>query len=323
MWAGLSRSIKRTQFHRKYGMSKLRLLPGEKEEVTLRPHPLSWLGHYLVALVPAFIAIALVWVVNTDWWKSGEEGKWYQFWTFLYGNAPAMYVLMFVLLAVMGAILAVAMIRWRLFFAYLSQGIIATVITAVWFEDSVYAALPFWLGLSAVPFLGFAEIQRISHSYILTNLRILFRGGTFVSMERQIRYEAITDLDGKQSIFGRIFGYGTLIPITQSGFGLGNDTSQANVMVGGGAAKGGVVGGIGVQAGGGKEVAVARARTHDQLTGVRPYGDVKFLVETFVQRSASAPYLQQQVDLQEKMVAALSKFQPNEVPVFEGEALHD
>ncbi|MGB1697027.1 MAG: PH domain-containing protein [Thermoplasmatota archaeon] len=306
-------------------MTKLRLLPGEQEEVRLKPHPLSWLGPYLIALVPAIIGLGLYLIMQSNWWQGASQGEWYQFWTFLYGNAPAAYTLMFVMLGIMGAAIAVAAIRWRVFFGYLLAGILATVITAVWFKGDEADALPFWLALTSIPALGWMEIQRVSHSYILTNLRILFRGGTMVSMERQIRYESITDIDGKQSILGRIFGYGTLIPITQSGFGLGNDTSQANIMVGGGGSKGGVFGGIGVQAGGGKEVAVARARSHDQLTGVRPYHDVKFLVETFVQRSASAPYLQQQVDLQQKMVDALSRFQPagHELPVFEGDPVQD
>lgn len=298
-------------------MTKLRLLPGEQEEVRLRPHPFSWLRNYLIALIPALVGICLFFIMHSQWWEDGENGKWYQFWTFLYGNAPAAYVLMFLLLGGLGAIIAVAGIRWKTFFAYLLTGIIATVVTAVWFKGDEADALPFWLALTSVPYLGSMEIQRVSHDFILTNLRILFRGGTLVSNERQIRYESITDLDGKQSILGRIFGYGTLIPITQSGFGLGADTSEANIMVGGGASKGGVVGGIGVSAGGGKEVSVARARTHDQLTGVRPYGDVKFLIETFVQRSSSHPYLQQQVDLQQQMVDALERFQPQaDVPTF-------
>jgi hypothetical protein len=301
-------------------MSQLRLLPGETEELRLRPHPLSWLGSYLVAGVPAIVALALFGMMKADWWTKNDGPAW-QFWRYLYGNDPSAYIMVFVSLAVIGAVVAVASIKWRVFFMYSLAAIFATVVTAVWFNDIVSNALPFWLLLTSVPALGWAEVQRVSHSYVLTNLRIMFRGGTMVTMERQIRYEAISDLDGKQSVFGRIFGYGTIIPITQSGFGLGNDTSQANIMVGGGAAKGGVAGGIGVQAGGGKEVAVARARTHDQLTGVRPYGDVKFLIETFVQRSATAPYLQKQVDLQEKMVEALGRFQQQEVPIFQGDQL--
>lgn len=292
-------------------MSKLRLLPGEQEEVRLRPHPLSWLGKYFIALVPAFWGILLGLLFTTDSWQAAETGKWYQIWTFLYGNAGAGYVYSIAGLALFGAVFAVTGIRWRIFFGYLAVGLLAMIgslaISNGWLDDpgQYVLALPLMLGVLSLPALLGTEMNRRSHRYILTNLRIIFRGGFFVQKERQLRYESITDLDGTQGILGRIFNYGTLIPVTQSGFGLGADTSEAHIGVGVGGSKMGVGAGIGIAAGGGKEVQVGRARTHDSLTGVRPYRDVKYLLETLVQNSTSTPYLQQQVDLQSQMLAAM------------------
>lgn len=321
-------------------MSKLRVLPGEHEELRLRPHALSFLGRYLVAALPALWGLALWGIYRSQWWTGSEPGRWYQFWTFLYGNAPSGYILALFGLAALGALIAVVGIRWRVFFLYLAAGIGAVTATAVFTETHGWhyaTGLPALLWLTAVPAVMWVEMDRRSHRYILTNLRIVFRGGVLVSHERQLRYESITDLDGQQSILGQVLGYGTLIPVTQSGFGLGADTSQALIGMGlggklGGKAPGGEASagaGIGVAAGGGKEVQVGRARSFHQLTGVRPYKDVKYLLETLVQNATATPYLRQQVDLQQRMVDALERFgrldapatgPPTErPPLFEGE----
>lgn len=321
-------------------MSKLRVLPGEHEELRLRPHPLSFTPRYLVAALPGLWGLALWFLYRSDWWVGAQGGKWYEFWTFLYGNAPSGYVLALFGLATLGAIVAVVGIRWRVFFLYLAAGLLAAGITIGF--DQAYgwdytSGLPALLWLSAAPAVLWVELDRRSHRYILTNLRVIFRGGVLVTHERQLRFESITDLDGQQGLLGQMLGYGTLIPVTQSGFGLGADTSQALVGMGlggkmGAKAPGGETGagaGIGVAAGGGKEVQVGRARSFHQLTGVRPYKDVKYLLETLIQNATATPYLRQQVALQEKMVDALSRLEgtgapatgPGEPPLFEDEQL--
>lgn len=311
-------------------MRKVRLLPGEKQELRLRPHPLSFLGKYLVAAWPAIWGLVVFLVVRTDWWKGAESGKWYQVWTFLYGNAPSAYVLLLLGLAVAGAVVAVSAIKWKVFFAYVGAGILAIVLGALWKSAPYTWDAPAILWVASFPAVWGVEQYRRSHDYVLTNLRILFRGGFLVQRERQLRYESITDLDGSQGPLGSLFGYGTLIPVTQSGFGLGADTSQAMVGMGvGGQGKAGpgmgVGAGIGVAAGGGKEVQVGRARSYHQLTGVRPYGDVKYLLETLIQNATATPYLRQQVELQQQMVEALGRMGQAPMstsgvpPVFEGD----
>lgn len=287
----------------------VRLLPGERLEAQLSPHALAWLGRYLLAGFPAILAIALALMFRTAWWNGAEAGKWYQVWTFLYGNAAAAYIYMFAALAVVGAVVAVAAIRWRTFFLYIAIGGLATAAT-IMLEARAEAGLPVALAVFSAPLLWWAEMDRRSHRYILTNLRILFQGGVVVRKERQLKYEAITDLDGSQGLLGRILDYGTLIPVTQSGFGLGSDTSQAGVAIGGGAQRGGVMGGGAVFAGGGKEVQTGRARTFHQLTGVRPYEETKYLLERLVQEATTTPYLREQVELQRQMVAHMARMQP-------------
>ncbi len=282
----------------------VRLLPGERLETELRPHPVAWLGRYFVAGFPALLGLGLAMLFTTAWWQDAEAGKWYQVWTFLYGNTAAAYVYMFVALILVGAIIAVAGIRWRTFFLYLAIGI-GTAVLTYFLPATPEQGIPLGLVMLTLPSLMWCEMDRRSHKYTLTNLRILFSGGTLVKRERQLKYEAITDLDGSQSILARMLDFGTLIPVTQSGFGLGSDSSEAGFMVGGGAAKGGVAGGVGISAGGGKEVQTARAKSFHQLTGVKPYGETKYLLERLVQEATSTPYLREQVELQREMLGAL------------------
>ena len=299
-------------------MPDVRLLPGEKLEAKLRPHPVSFLGHYFVAAWFALWAAALAWLFRTAWWRSADDGKWFQFWTFLYGNTAAAYVYMVAGMALVGVVFAVARIRWRIFFAYVAVGG-ATIALTVWLGDNdTRTAMPLLLGVWSVPAVLGVEMHRRSHEYHLTNLRILFRGGIVVTKERQLKFEAITDLDGTQGPLARLLDYGTLIPVTQSGFGLGADISQAMMGVGLGASKGGVAGGLAVGAGGGKEVQTGRARSFHQLTGIKPYRDTKYLLERLVQEATATPYLRQQVELQRQMVQSLSRL-GGEPPLVEGQ----
>ncbi len=282
----------------------VRLLPGERLETELRPHPVAWTGRYLVAAYPAILGLILAAVFTTSWWTNASTGKWYEIWSFLYGNTAAAYVYMFVGLILVGAIVAVAGIRWRTFFLYLAIGI-GTAVLTYFLPVAPEQGIPLGLVILTTPNMLWSEIDRRSHRYTLTNLRILFSGGTIVKRERQLKYESITDLDGTQGILSRMFDVGTLIPVTQSGFGLGADTSQASMSVGGGAARGGAFGGGAITAGGGKEVQTARAKTFHQLTGIRPYGETKYLLERLIQEATSTPYLREQVELQKEMLGAL------------------
>ncbi|HEB37659.1 MAG TPA: PH domain-containing protein, partial [Thermoplasmatales archaeon] len=137
-----------------------------------------------------------------------------------------------------------------------------------------------------------------SHRYIITNLRIIFKGGIIKKRERTLRYDKITDVDGEQGILGQIFGFGTIIPITQSGFGLGSDQTFA---AGGVEAQSKKIGIFGF-AGGSKEVKTPRTRSYYELHGVYPYREIRKLVEEFIQGNVITPYQKEQVELQREQV---------------------
>jgi hypothetical protein len=124
----------------------------------------------------------------------------------------------------------------------------------------------------------------------------VFKGGIIVKEERTLRYDKITDINAKQGVLGQIFGFGTIIPISQSGFGLGADSSFAAGGVALGEKKGKLLGLFG----GGKEVQTPRTRSYYELHGVFPYKEVKNIVENLVQGSVITPYQKEQVKFQEE-----------------------
>ncbi|PNX48469.1 MAG: hypothetical protein BV456_09770 [Thermoplasmata archaeon M8B2D] len=142
------------------------------------------------------------------------------------------------------------------------------------------------------------ELYRRSHKYIISNQRITFKGGIITKEERTLRYDKISDINAKQGIIGQIFGFGTIIPISQSGFGLGADKTFAAGGVQLGEKKAKLFG----FAGGEKELQTPRARSYYELHGVYPYKEVKKLVEELVQGSVITQYQQEQVSFQKEQV---------------------
>jgi len=204
-----------------------------------------------------------------------------------------------IVLLIVGIIASLLTIRWRIFFLYL--GVVAGGVGLIFWQN--------WQGLSGVvlPYytviasiIGFliVELYRRSHKYIISNLRITFKGGILTKRVRTLRYDKITDIDAKQGIVGQIFGFGTITPISQSGFGLGSDKSFAAGGVGVGGKKAKVLGIFG----GGEEVQTPRARSYYELHGVHPYKEIRKLVENMVQGNVITPYQQEQVAFQKQQV---------------------
>jgi uncharacterized membrane protein YdbT with pleckstrin-like domain len=65
-----------------------------------------------------------------------------------------------------------------------------------------------------------AQIYRNANTYLLTHDRIIIRRSLLSSIRREIPYSKISDVTIEQTLLGRIFGYGDVIPISISGFGI-------------------------------------------------------------------------------------------------------
>ncbi|GAG47564.1 unnamed protein product, partial [marine sediment metagenome] len=189
--------------------------------------------------------------------------------------------------------------RWSIFFLYL--GVFASgagLIFWLGLQESIWIFIPMYtIFFSIIGFL-MVELYRRSHKYIISNQRIVFKGGILTKEERTLRYDKISDINAKQGIIGQIFSFGTIIPISQSGFGLGADQSFAAGGVQLGVKKTKAFGLFG----GGKEVQTPRARSYYELHGVHPYKEVKKIVEEMVQGSVITPYQEEQVEFQKEQV---------------------
>lgn len=269
-------------------MVKKELLKNEQIERMLSPHPLSFMKLQTLCI------FVIVWGIVV-WWLT----EFSEYAGIFSGNIWYPLILWGLVLLLVGVIASLVSIRWTIFFLYLGVfvGALGFIFWQHW-ESYIELFIPLYsIAVSIVGFL-IVELYRRSHKYIITNLRIIFKGGIFTKRERTIRYDKIADIDAKQGVLGQIFGFGTIIPVSQSGFGLGSDKTMAAGGVEVGSTKARFFG----FAGGGKEVQTPIARSYYELHGVYPYKDVKQLVENLVQSHVPTQYQKEQSEFQKQQV---------------------
>jgi membrane protein YdbS with pleckstrin-like domain len=268
-------------------MDQEEMLDCENIEKILSPHPLSFMGLQSLCIFLIVWGLIIGWLVNFSDYKS------------LFANPIIIIAVWSVGLLLVGIIASILTVLWRIFFLYLAI-VIAGVGLGIWLGWIEYATIfyPMYTVIISIVGFLFVELFRRSHKYIITNQRIMFKGGVVTKEERTLRYDKITDINSKQGILGQIFSFGTIIPISQSGFGLGSDSSFAAGGIAVGEKKGKFFGLFG----GGKEVQTPRTRSYYELHGVYPYKEVKKIVENLVQGSVITPYQQEQVKFQEQQV---------------------
>jgi hypothetical protein len=269
-------------------MNEEDILKNETLEKLLSPHPLSFMRYQSLSIFLIIWGVISAWILNIF---RQPEVLIDNFWgsIFIWG----------IPLLIVGIIASLITIRWSVFGLFLLV-FISGVGIIFWLnlQENVNIFTPsYTISISIIGFL-IVECYRRSHKYIISNLRITFKGGIFTKEERTLRYDKISDINSKQGILGQIFGFGTIIPISQSGFGLGSDKSLAA----GGVSLGGKKARLFGIFGGGKEVQTPRARSYYELHGVYPYKEIKKLIEEKVQGSVITQYQQEQVAFQKEQV---------------------
>ena len=269
-------------------MNEEELLKNEKLEKILSPHPLSFMKYQSICLFLLIWGVLAFWIIDfSQFSKMLVSFEWYPI------------ILWGIVLILAGVLIALLTIRWSVFVLYVAIFFLGTGLL-IW-QNWLRVASAFILVYTiAIAILGFLVVEwyRRSHKYIISNQRIVFKGGIVTKQERTLRYDKISDINAKQGIIGQIFGFGTIIPISQSGFGLGADKTFAAGGVQLGQKKAKLFG----FAGGEKELQTPRARSYYELHGVYPYKEIKKLVEEMVQGSVITPYQQEQVAFQKEQV---------------------
>jgi hypothetical protein len=267
-------------------MEKKELLKNEQVERLLSPHPLSFMKLQTMCIFMIVWGVVVWWLVSFSQYKGVFSGNpWYPF------------ILWALVLLLVGVIASLVAIQWSIFFLYV--GVVLGGLGILSWQPSWDLKLFILVYSIVVSIAGFliVELYRRSHKYYITNLRIMFKGGVLTKRERTIRYEKITDINSRQGILGQIFGFGTIIPVSESGFGLGSDKSMA-----GGGIEVGTKAKLFGFAGGGKEVQTPIARSYYELHGVYPFKDVQKLVENMVQNHVPTQYQQEQVEFSKQQV---------------------
>lgn len=146
--------------------------------------------------------------------------------------------------------------------------------------------------------LSLVEMYRKGHTYYITNQRIITELKFITQKQREFSYSKLNELIVSKGIIGRIFNVGTIIPITATGMGLGEDIAAAGIgtttKIKGVEIGGGVIGG--------KTVVVPRGRSAYTLFGVKNPVKIKELISQYAWQQEETPILRKIAEDIEKLV---------------------
>ena len=253
-------------------MPRLRLQPGERELVRLRPG--------LGAMLPRFLGgLALLAWAATVAFAPG-----------LPGNDVLFAVVAALPLAVVGA--ALYLPRRRMVRLGLCLGAAVAVLAAPFVPGPWELREACALAVAACGLVAHlrTETDRRLRTYSLTNLRVLHQGGLWLRAPWTLHYDAILDIDVRQTPFGRLLGHGTLEPVLEEPAiaPLAKPTKRRKATV------------PAMQ-----KVELPQAKP--RLWGVRPLGKVKRLLEAFVQDATATEYLRAEQQTQKRVGQAMQE----------------
>jgi hypothetical protein len=195
------------------------LLEGEEVRSVLRPHPLAFIKYWLIPLG--------LWIGGVLLWRMFASDAWGGFEDAMDNIGPrnlaaalAFLAMTLLLWVVIGFVLFFSIRRqWTFWLPVLVVGMVA--ITSVG-APGTSTALWYLLAVGLLGFL-YIEIERRTYSYTVTTSRIVMRRAFLSVRERQVRIEHLQDLVTRQGLFGRLFNFGTVVPISASQIGVGDD----------------------------------------------------------------------------------------------------
>lgn len=278
-------------------MTRAEPLPGEQLIMKLKPHPLAFwhlfavsgllivLGHVVRQLYALVAGLKLQIPILQSY------------------NSANVLILWGVLVA---AAVVIGLIYVRVT-SLLAFGAIASAATIMTEYFKMPLETHYWL-LVFSGLMGFVltELYRRGHNYYVTNLRLVTESDFIFYNSRQLTYDKINDLALVQGPIGRILNFGTVIPVTASGLGLGEDSASAGIRTGigiGGKASLPTGVGVGLSASGGRGVQIPRGRTYHTLYGVSRPREVLEAVARMIQRQTSGPYLERIASGVEKLLS--------------------
>ncbi len=254
--------------------NQVALREGEAMKLVLRPHPLAFAKYHTLTV----IYIILAGLLPT-----------------LFAHVRSLSILISsssIDLAIWWAVLLVPAIGAGLLWVSKQPlvysvlvGLGGTVLTVEYGNESTI--LPVLLGSAGVAGIVLTELYRRGHRYFMTDQRLVLSKNFVTETTRELRYDRISDLIMSTGVLGKIFHFGSIIPVSQSGFGLGEDTAGAAAGVG--TTRGRLVGGALVF--GSKGASTPRSATYYSIYGVPGVKSVYNTLSELVHSYSEAPYL--------------------------------
>jgi hypothetical protein len=248
-------------------MEKIEPLPGERLILVTKPHSLAFWHLNVISGLLICLGVIIRWSYNAI-----SNYQWLKF----LNNIPyfgrfnvASLAIYWALIMGFAVIISLVYIKFTPILLFGSIAVIGTVL-------SEYLKMPLEIHMWLLVFSGLmgfvlTELYRQGHSYYVTNLRLIMQKNFISSDSRQLPYRQISDLSVNQGLLGRVFNFGTVVPVTVSGFGLGEDSANAG-LTGGIAGTlrsyGQLGGGLGFSASGGRAVQLPRGRSYHTMYGV-------------------------------------------------------
>ena len=278
-------------------MARFTLMRNEEMKLKVQPHPLSFLHLYFVFLLLLLWGFVIHRFFSQDWFSrvpfyDDLSGWW------VFNEVVAAAIIWSLALLVIGFAARYLFLEnggrdiFRLYGGLALFGIGAMVFHLRPQDDTMafgrwfIPLLPLLVGGGGMVIV---DQYRRSFTYYLTDIRIAMHQD-FLGLsknERQVRYNHIEDIKLLQSFFGRIFGFGTVVPVTGSGLGTGTDEAM---MI---AAVGGEVKGFAAGLAGGSRRSARRATQdpRDSLYGVPDPGRVRDLIAQNIQDDTGVEHL--------------------------------
>ncbi len=234
---------------------EMKLARGEELLIDVKPHPLAFAGLYLIYSYILLVGILL--------------------WTgVLRIQLPPIVpvegriLVLWLSLVVPLVIASLIKISWR-------WALISIVLAATSTYMS-YSGYPSWIPEVAFGLAGILSVDfyRRGHRYYVTNKRIVMEKKFLSVRKRELPINKINDVVVEIPLLGRIFNFGTVIPLTASGLGVGEDLALAGTSVKVNRFEVGVAGGRGVN--------VPRARTFLALYGIPDPDKVSSVISSLI-----------------------------------------
>ena len=278
-------------------MARFSLMRDEEMKLKLQPHPLSFLHLYFVFFLLLVWGFVIYRFFSQDWFS---RVPFYDFLNAIPGVNEVLAAAIIWSLALLGLGFTARFFFlenggrdiFRLYGGLALIGIGAMVFHLRTQDDTMAFGrwfIPLLTLLVGGGGMVIVDQYRRSFTYYLTDIRIAMHQD-FLGLsknERQVRYNHIEDIKLLQSFFGRIFGFGTVVPVTGSGLGTGTDEAM---MI---AAVGGEVKGFAAGLAGGSRRSARRATQdpRDSLYGVPDPGRVRDLIAQNIQDDTGVEHL--------------------------------